>query len=75
VAEVMGWTVLNGKETAAIGSNIFEIRSAGGDSMLNVKLGVRTAFEKCDLYVGYGRPLTGAVWYKDIARVEFRMFF
>ena len=26
-----------------------------------------------DLYVGYGRALTGEVWYKDIVRVELRM--
>jgi hypothetical protein len=27
------------------------------------------------LYVGYGRALTGAVWYKDILRVEYRLMF
>ena len=28
-----------------------------------------------DLYVGYGRALTGEVWYKDIFRVELRIPF
>jgi len=28
-----------------------------------------------DVYIGYGRALTGEVWYKDILRVEYRRFF
>ena len=30
---------------------------------------------RSDLYIGYGRALTGAVWYKDLLRLEYRYFF
>jgi len=28
-----------------------------------------------DIYVGYGRALTGDVWYRDIVRLEYRLRF
>ena len=31
--------------------------------------------EQSDVYVGYGRALTGDVWYKDMVRVEYRLHF
>jgi hypothetical protein len=71
VTEVVGWTVLGGKESA--GTTII---SAAGDTIVNFKVGVRFGLgDRADIYTGYGRPLTGDVWYKDIFRVEFRLFF
>lgn len=73
VAELVGWTVLGGKELNALGGTI---QSASGDTIVNAKLGVRAFLnENNSLYVGYGRALTGEVWYKDILRVEYRMAF
>jgi hypothetical protein len=80
VVEFVGWTVLDGKESNEAGT----IKSAGGDTIVNVKLGARIGFgdldapgvrNHSDLYVGYGRALTGDVWYKDILRVELRLRF
>jgi hypothetical protein len=81
VVESVGWTVLSGKETAPGGVPV----DANGDTIVNLKLGVRIGIGKTnlgdpypsrsDLYVGYGRALTGEVWYKDLLRVEFRRFF
>jgi len=82
VAEVVGWTVLDGQA-----SEYGVTRSAAGDTIVNAKLGVRLllpwpsrscrecgeGFSGSDLYVGYGRALTGAVWYEDIIRVEWRV--
>src|SRR5262249_10228347 len=65
VVETMGWTVLTGKETAALGGNVFQIRDAGGDTIVEMKLGIRTGFQNSDFYIGYGRPLTGDIWYKN----------
>ncbi len=49
---------------------------ANGDTIINVKLGVRTYFgEHSDIYVGYGRPVTGSRWYDDIFRLEYRLHF
>ena len=80
VAEVVGWTVLSGKELAD-----GRVLDAEGDTIVNAKLGVRIGFGKADcgspfptrndIYIGYGRPLTGEVWYKDVVRVEYRRFF
>jgi hypothetical protein len=81
VGELVGWTVLGGQEEDNLTGLV---KSASGDTIVNAKLGVRVGFgdlqergllSQSDLYVGYGRALTGAVWYKDIIRVEYRMRF
>lgn len=80
VGEVVGWTVLSGKESDETGTTF----NAAGDTIVNVKTGVRIGFgemtqpgflTRADIYAGYGRALTGDVWYKDIWRVEFRLRF
>ncbi|HMC63973.1 MAG TPA: hypothetical protein VKI65_03465 [Gemmataceae bacterium] len=72
VAEFVGWTVLDGKESDFTGAT----RDAAGDTIVNAKLGVRLGLgDYNSLYVGYGRALTGDVWYKDIVRVEYRVAF
>jgi hypothetical protein len=79
VGELVGWSVLSGKELADTGPV-----SASGDTIVNAKIGVRVGFgemsqpgfiNRADLYFGYGRALTGDVWYKDIWRAEFRLSF
>lgn len=82
VVELVGWTVLSGKE---LNPDALAAVSASGDTIANLKLGVRvglgcpmpgSAYQtRSDLYVGYGRALTGEVWYKDLLRVEFRRSF
>jgi hypothetical protein len=81
VVEAVAWTVLSGKESDAFGSTA----SAAGDTIVNAKLGVRIGLgapalgtpypTRSDLYIGYGRTLTGEVWYKDLLRLEYRLFF
>jgi len=77
VLEVVGWTVLDGQvfDFTAGGVGIGPV-PADGDTIVNVKFGVRTTFNCCsDLYVGYGRAVTGRRWYEDIIRVEYRRNF
>jgi hypothetical protein len=81
VGEVVGWTVLSGKE---LDPNVGAV-SAVGDTIVNAKVGVRIGFgsvrpgsaypTRSDLYIGYGRALTGEVWYKNMFRVEYRLNF
>ena len=71
----MGWTLLGGKLTEPLGDGVFEVKNASGDTIVNLKVGVRFGFGASDLYVGYGRALTGDVWYKDIVRAEYRLSF
>jgi hypothetical protein len=84
--------VLNGKElivanpgTPNMGPNaVAAIHDAGGETIVNAKVGVRFGFGRTDatgflshsdLAVSYGRALTGTVWYKEIVRVEYRLLF
>jgi hypothetical protein len=78
IGEMVGWTVLDGKEATATG----QILDAAGDTIVNGKLGVRLGFgqlvgpanlSRSDLYIGYGRALTGEVWYKDMWRMEYAL--
>jgi hypothetical protein len=73
IVELVGWTVLNGKEFAFPENATLD---AAGDTIVNVKAGVRFyTGEHSNFYAGYGRALTGDVWYKDILRVEFRLVY
>ena len=77
VVEVVGWTALGGRqEWADTPASRVIRRAATGDTIVNVKLGVRAGLgDLADVYAGYGRALTGEVWYKDTWRVEFRLRF
>ncbi len=90
VAEFVGWTILNGFETIGSpqGRDIIHadpslgvpathgVQDATGETIVNAKLGVRTYFSpKDDMYVGWGRALTGNRWYEDLLRVEYRRAF
>jgi len=73
VIETVGWSVLNGKQFDGLTGAVSE---AGGNFILNAKAGLRFNYgEHISVYGGYGRALTGAVWYKDLARVELRLSF
>jgi hypothetical protein len=68
VVELVGWRVLNGNQTAAVGD-------AGGINVVNLKFGARTVFERGSIYVGYGFALTDETWYENILRMEYRVEF
>jgi hypothetical protein len=73
--ECVGWTVLSGKELAVAGTTSVT-QSAVGDTIVNLKLGARLNYgDHNSLYVGYGRALTGEVWYREIVRLEYRLTF
>jgi hypothetical protein len=76
VIEFVGWTVLDGKESVVPDVGRPFVEHAAGQTILNVKAGLRVKYgERSDLYVGYGRPLTGDRWYENIARAEFRVLY
>jgi hypothetical protein len=76
VTEFVGWTVLGGKESALTPSGDVLVRNAAGDTIVNVKFGVRAGLVGLgDFYVGYGRVLTGDRWYANTFRLEFRLFY
>jgi hypothetical protein len=80
ISELVGWTALGGKEASFDGN----VTGASGDTIVNAKGGVRFGFgplvgpanlSRSDLYIGYGRALTGEVWYKEVVRVEYSLRF
>lgn len=76
VAEFVGWTALGGKFADARLAPPDNVQSAVGDTIVNVKVGVRTRIgENLDFYAGYGRPLTGTSWYKNTLRLELRYLY
>ena len=86
IAEVVGWSVLSGKEFALDINAPQNTKDASGDTIVNAKIGTRFSFGatdgsssgilgNSDLALSYGRALTGTVWYKDIFRVEYRLRF
>ena len=76
VVEFVGWTVLDGQATFATSPGLFAVEDVDGDTIVNAKFGVRLGIDdRKDLYVGYGRCLTGDRWYEDIIRIELRHFF
>jgi hypothetical protein len=76
VVELIGWTVVGGRETVPLASGIALPRDASGDTIVNVKVGCHAKVKEWgDLYVGYGRALTGDRWYENTFRLEFRVFY
>lgn len=68
IVELVGWHVLGGQEQVS-----GTLRSADGVNIVNLKVGARTTIDgHASLYVGWGRALTDAQWYKHIFRVEYR---
>src|SRR5262249_19425714 len=66
VAEFVGWTVLAGKEGFPVPTGGAVTQDATGDTIVNAKIGVRFGFgTNSDLYLGYGRVLTGERWYEN----------
>jgi hypothetical protein len=76
VAEVVGWSVLSGQESVVSPTGQTSTHGAAGDTIVNGNIGCRFGLGKsCDLYTGYGHAVTGDAWYRDILRVELRVFY
>jgi hypothetical protein len=72
----VGWTVLSGKEAFPQPSGLVTVDDAAGETIVNVKVGMRASSNRFgDVFVGYGRALTGDRWYEDTVRLEWRLAF
>jgi hypothetical protein len=85
VNEVVGWTMLSGKEIVPLATAPL---SVAGQTIVNEKIGLRIGLgdysqagggsplnDRHSIYIGYGHALTGDHWYKDIIRVEYTFYF
>jgi hypothetical protein len=75
VTEFVGWTVLDGQAQFDPDGAGSVIEDSDGDTIVNAKLGLRWKNRCHSLYGGYGRALTGDVWYQDVLRLEWRRTF
>jgi hypothetical protein len=73
VVEAIGWTTLGGKTMLATSADNFIIQDANNQTIVNAYLGLRVGYaQNVDLYLGYGRSLTGDFWARDNFRFEVR---
>jgi hypothetical protein len=73
VAELVAWSLTRGKEEIVITPRRSLIVTSSGDTIANGFFGVRAGYGcRCDVYLGYGRALSGEVWYKNMLRLELR---
>jgi hypothetical protein len=76
VVELVGWTVLGGRESVPASAGSFQVKDAAGDTILNAKVGMRFKLGGWgDMYAGYGRALTGDRWYANTFRLEWRVLY
>lgn len=78
--EMVGWTFLGGQKFHPIDGQ----SSASGDTIINVKPGVRVGFgeapgpmmmQRQSIYAGFGIPITDDEFYSNLFRVEYRVVF
>jgi hypothetical protein len=72
VVELVGWEVVDGLK-GVFGDPVPQ--DAAGDSILNIKFGVRAGWGRCDVYAGFGQALTSQRWYDDTFRLEWRWLY
>ena len=75
VVEFVGWTFLNGRANRQTPGGIVA-ENVEGHTIVNAKVGARVnVTDGTDVYMGYGRSLTGQRFYEDIFRLELRLAF
>ena len=62
---------MNGQGTLVPGGRL----PVDGDTIVNLKLGMRYTDCNRTVYAGWGHSLTGDRWYRDIFRVEYELRF
>lgn len=76
VAELVGWTVLDGRESVLQPAGTAVVKDAAGETIVNAKIGLRFKTAAWgQVYAGYGRPLTGDRWYENTFRLEWRLLY
>lgn len=74
VFELVGWSILDGFGTITDPSGVgVTLMPLDGDTILNAKVGIRWTDARRSIYLGYGRALTGDLWYQNILRAEYAL--
>ena len=85
VLEIVGWTFIGGQKSSVKLRDSGQLpKTADGDTIVNVKPGIRigwknpgdpVGFQRNSLYVGWARPISGDRFYENMARVEYRVLY
>ena len=85
LAEIVGWTVLNGQQSFELGKIEPVIQTSRGMTIFDTYYGMRFSLgddaapnkllAMSDLFVSYGYTLTGDWWFRDQWRLEYRLRF
>jgi hypothetical protein len=76
VAEVVGWTVVSGRELEVWSPTAYAVKGLSGETIVNGNLGLRMGWGGgFDLYAGYGQAFTGDAWFRHFWRAELRLLF
>jgi len=76
VVELVGWHLLGGFQTQLDPPPVTGLATQDGTNIVNMKFGLRTTiYDRSSVYVGYGRAVTDAAWYRNLLRVEYRYVF
>ena len=67
--ETVGWSITSGQ---AFDANTGNVLNAAGDTIVNIKSGLRYTAGRRSIAASYGKPITGDRWYSDLLRVEYR---
>ncbi|HUP77991.1 MAG TPA: hypothetical protein VM260_05450 [Pirellula sp.] len=67
--ETVGWSITSGQ---AFDANTGNVLNAAGDTIVNIKSGLRYTAGRRSIAASYGKPITGDRWYSDLMRVEYR---
>lgn len=71
--ETVGWSILDG--LALDGRNPQAPIDVDGDTIVNIKTGLRYTSGRQSIASSFGKSVTGDRWYSDILRVEYRYAF
>jgi hypothetical protein len=76
VFELVGWTVLSGKQSFPNPNRTVTVKSAGGNTILDISAGARLGWaDYFDTFLGFTQTLTGDSWWQNAIRVELRVFY
>lgn len=80
IAELVGWTILRGRETVVVPLNpeLSQFRTIDSETrstIIQMNLGLRLGSSSSDVYLGWGHALTGPRWFADGFRLEYRWHF
>lgn len=85
VVEIVGWTFIDGQKSSLKLASAGDLpKTADGDTIVNVKPGIRfgwknpgdpVGFQRNSLYLGWAHPISNDRFYQNMVRLEYRVVY